>query len=101
MRACRHAILVLGIVPDLLSTIGFDEDAMLAAISPGMYATDRAVELTAEGVPFRQAYQEVAGTLGALGERDAGASLAARTSPGGCADLRLEALEGRLDALRG
>lgn len=101
LRACRHAQLVLGLVPDLLSTLSFDKDAMLAAIDPGMYATDRAVELTAEGVPFRQAYQEVAGSLGALGERTAKGSLEARTSPGGCGDLRLEALEGRLDALRG
>ncbi len=54
------------------------------------------VELTAKGVPFRDAYRQVARELASLESGDAAASLAARTSPGATGDLRLDAIAARL-----
>jgi argininosuccinate lyase len=65
-----------------------------------MYATDVAIEQAAAGVPFRDAYRRAAETAQAAGQgRLPEASLAARVSPGGAADLRLDELQARLDAL--
>jgi argininosuccinate lyase len=72
---------------------------MLAAITPECFATDRAVELTASGVPFRDAYRRVAEELERLEQGDAEKSLAERVSPGGTGDLRLDRIEARLHSL--
>ena len=73
---------------------------MRAAIEPAMYATDVAIEQAAAGVPFREAYRKAAQMAAAVGAgRTPEASLAARVSPGAAADLRLDELRCRLDAL--
>lgn len=65
-----------------------------------MYATDVAVEAALAGVPFRQAYQSAAAAADSAGQgRTPEGSLAARTSPGAAADLRLDQLQARWDAL--
>ena len=70
-----------------------------AAIEPAIYATDRAIELARDGTPFREAYRAAVDyPLPSCGA-DPEASLAARTSPGGAADLRLDVFRARLDAL--
>jgi argininosuccinate lyase len=76
----------------------FDRERMLAAISPECFATDRAVELTASGVPFRDAYRRVAEELEQLQQGDAARSLEARVSPGAPGDLRLDRIKARLEA---
>ncbi|MFU8803455.1 MAG: argininosuccinate lyase [Bradymonadaceae bacterium] len=96
LRALTKGIEALSLIPELLSELIFHGAPMRAAISPAMYATDRAIELTAGGVPFRQAYQQVANELDELGGRQPEQSLKARTSPGAAADLRLDVLEERL-----
>ncbi len=96
MRAVGHALGALALVADLIDALEWDQDAMRGAISHEMYATDLAVELTASGVPFREAYQRVADELGQLAGRSPEDSLEARVSPGSCSALMLDALEARL-----
>lgn len=100
VRATRATLGALGIVPSLLERFEIDRERMRAAIDAEMYATDRAVELAAEGVPFRQAYRQVASNLGELQAREPEQSVAARTSPGACADLRLDEIASRLEGAR-
>ena len=71
-------------------------ERMRQAITPETFATDRAVELAQSGMPFRDAYRQVASEIAQLAAGDPDASLAARTSPGACADLRLDAIRARL-----
>jgi argininosuccinate lyase len=73
-------------------------EAMRAALEPSMYATDLAVDLAKQGMPFRDAYREAADPARWAGG-DPAASLAARVSPGAAGDLRLDALHARLEAL--
>jgi argininosuccinate lyase len=53
-----------------------------------------------EGVPFRDAYRRVAEELDSLAGRTAEASIAARVSPGACADLGLDDLASRIARTR-
>lgn len=98
LRAMSRGLDAVSLVSELIGALEFDTDRMREAINSEMYATDRAVELTSEGVPFREAYKQVAGELDTLGDRTPEDSLDARTSPGACADLRLDELQKRLDA---
>jgi argininosuccinate lyase len=100
IRAFRHGLDALALLPELIGALRWRPDAMRAALEPTMYATDVALEKARAGVPFRQAYREAAEAAGDP-TRTPEASLAARVSPGAAADLRLDALQARLAALRG
>jgi argininosuccinate lyase len=92
-----RGLAALELLPDLLTRMQWNAAAMRAAIDSAMYATDVAIETAVAGVPFRDAYKQAA-----AGANDAGRgrtpeqSLAARTSPGAAADLRLDELRARL-----
>ena len=96
LRAFRHGLDALALVPDLLSRMNWREAAMRAAIEPGMFATDRAIELAAGGVPFREAYQQAAKEPLPSHGADPDASLRARVSPGSGAALDFDSLRARL-----
>lgn len=89
----------LELLPDLLRNLEWKTDAMRAALDPSMYATDLAVDLARQGLPFREAYRQAADPA-RWAQGDPEASLAARVSPGAAADLRLDELQQRLDALQ-
>jgi argininosuccinate lyase len=86
----------LALLPDLLRNLDWDAERMRAAIDPSMYATDLAVDLAREGVPFRDAYKQAADPA-KWAEGDPNASLSARVSPGAAGDLQLDALRKRLN----
>jgi len=65
---------------------------------PEIFATDRALELVAEGTPFRDAYREVAANLDALADRDPVENLRSKTLQGGPGNLGLDTVEARADA---
>jgi argininosuccinate lyase len=95
-----RGLAALALVPDLLARLQWNESAMRAAIEPAMYATDVAIEQALAGVPFREAYQRAAAAAESAGQRRTPeGSLAARVSPGGAGDLRLDELRQRLDRL--
>jgi len=100
LRGMRAAIGSASIAPGVIRGLTLHTDRMREAIEPSMFATDRAVDLAAGGVPFRDAYRQVKGELESLGAGDPDESLARRVSRGACADLRLNELEARLDGAR-
>jgi argininosuccinate lyase len=97
IRGMAGSLQALAIVPALVGGLAFREPAMLEAISIDMFATDLALEQAARGVPFRTAYLEAKSRLDAVDAPDAGASLAQRVSPGGCANLLLDRIRQRLE----
>jgi argininosuccinate lyase len=100
VRGFTHGLAALGLLPDLLGRMQWNAVAMRAAIDPAMYATDVAIEQAVAGVPFRDAYRHAAEAVKDAGQgRTPEASLAARTSPGAAADLRLDLLRARLEGL--
>ena len=95
LRAVSKALQTMMLFPRLVAGTTFKIDNLLSAIDAPMYATDFAVELSAEGIPFREAYQQVAERYTELESRTAEQSLQHRSSPGSCADLQLKQLEQR------
>src|SRR3546814_771252 len=89
----------LALLPDLLRRMQWNPEAMRAALDPSMYATDLAVDLARQGMPFRDAYRQAADPE-RWEQGDPQASLAARVSPGASGDMRLEELRARLATLR-
>ncbi len=89
----------LELLPDLLRNLEWKTDRMREALDPSMYATDLAVDLARQGLPFREAYKQAADPA-RWEQGDPEASLAARVSPGAGAQLRLGELRSRLEALR-
>ncbi|MFO8013724.1 MAG: argininosuccinate lyase [Phycisphaerae bacterium] len=65
---------------------------------PEIFATDRALELVAEGTPFRDAYREVAAHLDDLAARDPVANLKSKTLQGGPGNLGLDQVDARAEA---
>ena len=60
MHGFGKGLAALALLPDLLRRLQWNPDAMRAAIEPSMYATDRAIDLARDGMPFRDAYQRAA-----------------------------------------
>lgn len=95
VHAFGRGLGALELLPDLLRNLEWKPDAMRAALDPSMYATDLAVDLARDGLPFREAYKQAADPA-RWAEGDPDASLQARVSPGAAAALRLDALRARL-----
>ena len=96
MRGLDEALATVRLLPRLLSSLTLDTERMKAAVSPECFATDRAVDLAVAGVPFRDAYKQVAAEVKQMKAGDAAASLAARVSFGAPGNLQLDRLEARL-----
>ena len=97
MRGLDEALATARLLPRLVAGLELDRARMAAAISPECFATDRAVSLAAAGVPFRDAYRQVAAEIAELPQGDAAASLAARVSPGAPGNLYLDSIAQRLE----
>lgn len=101
MHGFGRGLAALELLPALLANLEWRPDKLRAAIDSGMYATDVAVEAAVAGVPFREAYKAVAESSDTAGQgRTPEGSLAARVSPGAAADLQLDVLRARWEALR-
>jgi len=99
LRAVEKALQTMTLFPRLVEGTSFKKDKLLKAIDTPMYATDLAVELSAEGMPFREAYQQVVERYSELESRTPEQSIQSRTSPGGCANLMLDELQKRFENL--
>jgi len=74
------------------------EENLRKGFIPEIYATDRALELVAEGTPFRDAYREVAAHLDDLAARDPVENLKSKTLQGGTGSLGLDDVGARAEA---
>jgi argininosuccinate lyase len=96
VRAFARALAGLQLVPALVENLRFDAAALRAAVSPDMHATDRALELVVQGVPFRDAYRQAAAEIPSYAGRSVDDSVRQRVSLGGAGNLGLDRLEARL-----
>jgi len=100
IRALSRGLAALAILPDLVASMEFDRARLREAMTPGMFATDRAIELASEGMPFREAYRQVGKEIDAMTALPIDESIAKRTSLGGSGNLGLDVLRQRLESLR-
>lgn len=100
LRAFGKGLQALALLPDLLASFQWQTARMRESITAEMLATDRAVDMARDGIPFRDAYK-VAATQGAgINADEIAQSLENRVSPGGCGQLEVVLLESRLQALK-
>ncbi len=97
LHLCRESLEVVGLYAARLQV---DRERLEAACTPELFATDRAYELVAAGMPFRDAYREVAADPTAQRPGDLVARLRARASEGAPGRLELEQTAARLAAER-
>ena len=89
IKITREALRAVALV---MANVEVDSEALLRGFSPGVFATDRALELVAAGVPFRDAYNDVKENLDKLGEYDPKVAVAAKVHEGASAGLNFKAL---------
>lgn len=72
----------LRILAKVVSGVTVDADKCRAGFTPGVFATDVALRLVAQGTPWRDAYHEVRDHLERLSEEDPDAAVNAKTHEG-------------------
>lgn len=98
LRTTRTSLRIMRLMAQNLTV---NPDACRAAFAePGVFATDRALELVASGMPFRDAYHQVRDHLEDLRGMDPDAVIAQKTHLGGTNGLDLPLLLSRAEALR-
>ncbi len=96
LRSIPRSLQALRLVPGLVAALQLQPERMGAGIEPAMFATDRAMELVGDGVPFREAYRRALEDQDDLAGRSAEDSLARRISAGAPGNLCLDELRRRL-----
>ena len=89
----------LAVTAPMVRELSVNRAALEAGFTEGVFATDRALELVASGVPFRAAYDAVKRDAAGTRRRDPRACVN-RFAPGGPADPDLAGLRGRSRAER-
>jgi argininosuccinate lyase len=84
------------LVNKLVAGLAVDRTRLEAGFSPEVFATDRALDMVANGTPFRDAYAHVRSHLEALGQVDPGAAIARKTHAGAPAGLDFGAYRKRI-----
>lgn len=82
----------LRILGPLMAGLEVNDEALRRAFTPDVFATDRALELVAEGLPFRAAYNEVKANLHKLAGKSPDEALAAKRHLGAPMGLDFAAL---------
>ena len=93
LRTTRASLRILKL---LVTSLGVQPERLRAGFTPGVFATDRALQLVAGGMPFRDAYQHVRSHLDELEAADPQAALAAKTNGRGTANVDVVPLRGRV-----
>lgn len=100
MECFRTTRAALRIMTRLIGGLKACPERLRAGFSPAVFATDRALQLVAGGMPWRDAYHQVRDHLEDLSMMDADAALAAKTHLGATAGLELELYEAQIHERR-
>lgn len=93
MRVTRGSLRIMTLMADSLTV---QPKKLRDAFGSGVFATDRALELVAGGMPFRDAYQHVRSHLDELERADPDKALATKTHLGAPAGLDFDAYRTRI-----
>ena len=90
LRGCEEGLACVRIMDLTVEKLVVNHAALRAGFTPEIFATDRALQLVAEGVPFRDAYRDVGRSLDKLAAMDPVEAIGRRTSTGTPGNLRLD-----------
>ena len=88
----------LAILPQMIERMEVHREALLKGFTPGVFATDRALELVGQGMPFRDAYHYIKSNLGELETMDADDAVRKKTHLGAPMGLDFGWYESRIKA---
>jgi argininosuccinate lyase len=80
----------LDVVARVMAGVQPDEKKMLAGFTPALFATDKVLDLVRSGVPFRDAYRQVATELDKVEVPDPRQNILGKTHLGGPGNLGLD-----------
>jgi argininosuccinate lyase len=89
-RGCETGLACVRVMDLTVSKLVVNGARLRAAFTPDIFATDQALEMAAQGVPFREAYRKVGAELEGLSGRDPVEALEKRKSIGAPGNLRLD-----------
>jgi argininosuccinate lyase len=88
------------LVADLtVKSLKVDADRLKSGFTPGIYATDAALDLVKSGMPFRDAYRKIGANLDGLKSFDPEKSVKAKTHTGTTGNLNLDIAVRERDAM--
>lgn len=93
LRITRSSLRILTL---MTASLKVNPERLRAGFTPGVFATDYALELVAGGMPFREAYQHVRSHLDDLATADPDVAIAAKTHEGTTAGLDFEGYGARV-----
>lgn len=85
----------------IIEGLGINEKACLEAFSSELFATDAALNLSASGVPFREAYRQIASTLSEVDMEDPTENILKKKHLGATGCLGLNLSESRIQVIQG
>ena len=89
-RGCEEGLACVRIMDLTVEKLVVNDAKLRAGFTPDIFATDRALQLVAGGMPFRDAYREVGTSLEKLSSMDPVEAIGRRTSTGTPGNLRLD-----------
>jgi len=97
LRVTRSSVRIMTLMARELAV---SPERLRAGFTPGVFATDRALDLVAGGMPFRDAYHHVRSHLDELAQADPDEAVARKTHLGATAGIDYAFLRGRAAAAR-
>ena len=99
-RASESALGCVRIMDLTVEKLVVNVERLREAFTPALFAADRALELVATGVPFRDAYRRVSASLESLVAQDPVDAIARKVSTGAPGNLRLDVPRAQAAELR-
>lgn len=100
LRGLDVALISVRVMRGVIEKLQPDAERLRKGFTPDIYATDRALELVARGMPFREAYRAVGTDLAAPEQGDPDKAIQARTYTGTTGNLGLEPARIQLEKRR-
>jgi len=97
MQAADTVMQMIGVSRLTIRKLTVNQDRLLESFNPGVFATDAAIALVAEGRTFRDAYREVGTHPERYSGKDPHSAIKDRTSTGTAGNLRLDIALGELE----
>jgi argininosuccinate lyase len=100
LRGLDLALISVRVMQAVVVKLRPDAERLRRGFTPDIFATDRAMELVAKGVPFREAYRTVGNELDSLPTGDPDQAIRRRTYTGTTGNLGLEKARKQLEHRR-
>jgi argininosuccinate lyase len=101
LRGLDVTLISVRVMRAVIEKLQPDAERLREAFTPDIYATDKALELVARGVPFREAYRSVGSELDELTAGDPDQAVRSRSYTGTSGNLGLELAAKQLQQRRG